>query len=209
MCTAVLIGWDSATPPPPPPPNWDSYTRALLVSKDRRHLFVTPWVGAKHCRGGWGSGGEGVETTENKIRAPLVYLDTQSDCHLRRYCTHCLHSYTPIPTYSVSQFSSAIQSQIVMIIWNFISILKGQCHEFFCFWFFSWISFPPAPVYPITTVSIFFAEIFASQGAPPVSTTPAAILPPVSAYFPSKPTPWKAPPLFPQKGNCHPLSLSI
>jgi hypothetical protein len=25
----------------PPPPHWDSYTRALLVSKDRRHLFVT------------------------------------------------------------------------------------------------------------------------------------------------------------------------
>jgi hypothetical protein len=30
---------------PPPPPFWDSYTRALLlVSKDRRHLFVAPWV---------------------------------------------------------------------------------------------------------------------------------------------------------------------
>ncbi len=26
----------------PIPPHWDSYTRALLVSKDRRHLFVTP-----------------------------------------------------------------------------------------------------------------------------------------------------------------------
>jgi hypothetical protein len=22
--------------------------------------------------------------------------------------------------------------------------LKGQCHEIFCFWFFSWVSFPPA-----------------------------------------------------------------
>jgi hypothetical protein len=28
--------------PPPILPHWDSYTRALLVSKDRRHLFVTP-----------------------------------------------------------------------------------------------------------------------------------------------------------------------
>jgi hypothetical protein len=37
MCTAGLIGWDSATP------HRDSYTRALLVSKDRRHLLVTPW----------------------------------------------------------------------------------------------------------------------------------------------------------------------
>ncbi len=34
--------------------------------------------------------------------------------------------------------------------------LKGQCHEFFCFWFFSRVSFPPAQEYPIKTVSIFF-----------------------------------------------------
>ncbi len=39
MCTAVLIGRDPATTPIPP--HLDSYTRALLVSKDRRHLFVT------------------------------------------------------------------------------------------------------------------------------------------------------------------------
>jgi hypothetical protein len=40
MCTAALIG--PATPPIPS--HWDSYPRALLVSKDRRHLFVTPVV---------------------------------------------------------------------------------------------------------------------------------------------------------------------
>ncbi len=33
--------------------------------------------------------------------------------------------------------------------------LKGQCHEIFCFWFFSWISFPLAPEYSIKTVSNF------------------------------------------------------
>jgi hypothetical protein len=27
--------------------------------------------------------------------------------------------------------------------------IKGQCPEIFCFWFFSWVSFPPAPEYPI------------------------------------------------------------
>ncbi len=32
----------------------------------------------------------------------------------------------------------------------------GQCHEIFCFWFFSWISFPPAPKYSIRNVSNFF-----------------------------------------------------
>ncbi len=45
--------------------------------------------------------------------------------------------------------------------------LKGQCHEIFRFRFFSSISFPPAPEYPIRTVSKFFekfAEIFPGQG---------------------------------------------
>jgi hypothetical protein len=39
MCTAVLIGRDPATPPYHL--IWARITRALLVSKDRRHLFVT------------------------------------------------------------------------------------------------------------------------------------------------------------------------
>jgi hypothetical protein len=34
-----IIVWDPATPPPP---HLGSYTKALLVSQDRRHLFVTP-----------------------------------------------------------------------------------------------------------------------------------------------------------------------
>ncbi len=34
--------------------------------------------------------------------------------------------------------------------------LKGQCHEIFNFWFFSWISFPQAPEYTIRVVSNFF-----------------------------------------------------
>jgi hypothetical protein len=54
--------------------------------------------------------------------------------------------------------------------------LKGQCHEIFCFWFFWWISFIPAPEYSIKTVRIFskIREIFAAQGLPPVSTTQVA-----------------------------------
>ncbi len=72
-------------------------------------------------------------------------------------------------------------------------LLKGECHEIFCFLFFSWISFPPAPDYHRFEFFRKFAEIFASQGAPPptgindtggklppLSTTPAANLPPVS-----------------------------
>ncbi len=36
------------------------------------------------------------------------------------------------------------------------SALKRQCHEIFCFWFFSWINLPPAPEYSIKTISNFF-----------------------------------------------------
>ncbi len=66
---------------------------------------------------------------------------------------------------------------------HYAADLKGQCHEIFCFWFFSWISFPLAPEYSIKTISNFFeklAEIFAIQGSPPVSMTPVANLPQVS-----------------------------
>ncbi len=34
--------------------------------------------------------------------------------------------------------------------------LKGQCHEIFDFWFFSWISFPQAPEYTIRVVTNVF-----------------------------------------------------
>jgi hypothetical protein len=36
-----------------------------------------------------------------------------------------------------------------------VQSLKGQCHEIFDFWFFSWISFPQAPEYTIRAVSNF------------------------------------------------------
>ncbi len=44
MYTAALIGWDPAIPPS----IWTRYTRALLVSKDRRHLLVTLWYNDKY-----------------------------------------------------------------------------------------------------------------------------------------------------------------
>jgi len=34
--------------------------------------------------------------------------------------------------------------------------LKGQCHEIFCFGFFSWITFPQAPENNIRVISNFF-----------------------------------------------------
>ncbi len=47
------------------------------------------------------------------------------------------------------------QSRYLLYV-NLFRTLKGQCHEIFCFWFFSWISFPQASDYTIRTVSNFF-----------------------------------------------------
>jgi hypothetical protein len=57
-----------------------------------------------------------------------------------------------------------------------ITFLKGQCHEIFQLQAFSWISFPQALKYPSSVIKFFlkFAEIFADQGAPPVSLTQVA-----------------------------------
>ena len=54
--------------------------------------------------------------------------------------------------------------------------LKGQCHEIFCFWFFHESVSPHPRVFHLDRFEFFrkFAEIFASQGIPPVSATPAA-----------------------------------
>jgi hypothetical protein len=54
--------------------------------------------------------------------------------------------------------------------------LKGQCHEIFCFWFFHESVSPSLRVFHLDRFKFFrkFAEIFASQGAPPVSATPVA-----------------------------------
>jgi hypothetical protein len=38
---------ETPQPPHPLPPHLGSYTRALLVSQNRRHLFATPW--GKQC----------------------------------------------------------------------------------------------------------------------------------------------------------------
>jgi hypothetical protein len=48
LCTAVLAETPHS-PPPPLPPHLGSYTRALLVRHDRRHLFVTSEVTIHWC----------------------------------------------------------------------------------------------------------------------------------------------------------------
>jgi hypothetical protein len=53
-------------------------------------------------------------------------------------------------------------------------MLKGECHEIFCASGYFHESVSPQPQSnPIGPFQIFFTEIFSSQGASPVSTTPA------------------------------------
>ncbi len=66
------------------------------------------------------------------------------------------------PTLSSSRWRRNLSSMEIC------SSLKGQCHEIFCFWSFSWVSFPPAPQYPIRTVSNFFEN---SRRCPQVKVT--------------------------------------
>jgi hypothetical protein len=57
------------------------------------------------------------------------------------------------------------------------NFFKGTVPQEFRLQVFIWISFPQAPDYTIRVVYNFFqkfVEIFAAQGAPPVSLTPAA-----------------------------------
>ncbi len=55
------------------------------------------------------------------------------------------------------------------------NILKGQCHKIFCFRLFHESSSPKPLKIILRSFQIFskFAVVFASQGAPPVSTTKA------------------------------------
>jgi hypothetical protein len=63
-------------------------------------------------------------------------------------------------------------------------VLKGTVSRDFLLLVFFMHQFPPIPiVFPLDRFKFFrkFAEIFASQGAPPVPTIPVANLPPESA----------------------------
>jgi hypothetical protein len=59
-------------------------------------------------------------------------------------------------------------------------VLKGQCHEIFCFWFFHESVSPKALSIPLGPFRIFSKIREDIRSLPPVSTTPVANLPPVS-----------------------------
>ncbi len=100
----------------------------------------------------------------------------------QKYCTYsiCQPEKAPQNYHCMTMCVSADCSwRSDMLAWHCYSVratvdqvsIKETVSRDFCFWFFSWISFLPAPEYPIRTVSNFFrkfAETFASQGASPV-----------------------------------------
>jgi hypothetical protein len=86
-------------------------------------------------------------------------------------------------------------------------LIKGTVSRDFLLLVFFMNQFPPYPrVFHSDRFEFFrkFAEIFASQGAPPVSTTPVANLPPVSTTPAAKLPPVSTPPV----ANLPPVSAT-
>jgi hypothetical protein len=84
--------------------------------------------------------------------AAAVYCDLCSkNCpqiyELVRYRTRTFHTvYSQLSVWGTEIRDLVYCSQL----------LKGQCHEMFCFWFFHESEYPPAPEYLIRTISNFF-----------------------------------------------------
>ncbi len=85
------------------------------------------------------------------------------------FISHCIPTPLINPTYLIlwSIYVSSIHVSLVFLFMRLsviffslsIKYLKGQCHEIFCFRFFSWISFPQAPDYTIRAVLNFFENL--------------------------------------------------
>jgi hypothetical protein len=77
----------------------------------------------------------------------------QFNCHLAQVSCHLAQvSFLLAP---VSCHLAQVNCRLAQLSCR-LAPLKGQCHEIFCFWFFSLISFPLAPEYSSKTVSNFF-----------------------------------------------------
>ncbi len=85
--TAQLYWLRPSNSYPPPPPHLGSYTRALLVSQDRRHLFVTP----SRRNGGILSLGS-VVIQQRRFRIGLLLLQGVKMSYqlLLRRCVECV-----------------------------------------------------------------------------------------------------------------------
>ncbi len=75
-------------------------------------------------------------------------------CRRSRELIHICRKCSSMTSYRVN--SLIVIKNVSSLLYFFPSFLKGQCHEIFDFWFFSWISFPQASEYTTTAISNFF-----------------------------------------------------
>ncbi len=73
----------------------------------------------------------------------------------QRANTVCVYALYTIYTYYSKYMYTNINNTLYSVQYRSI-LLKGQCHEIFCFRFFSWITFPQAPDNNIRIISNFF-----------------------------------------------------
>ncbi len=95
----------------PPQSHWDLYTRALLVSKDRRHLFLTPDINCPVSTWLQWRGGEGVRRRsykDTRAKASLTKCSVADPGSLYRIQGSCFFSH---PVCRIQDLGSPIQQQ--------------------------------------------------------------------------------------------------
>jgi hypothetical protein len=96
-----------------------------------------------------------IHTRHFSIDWRLKYADCCSNKQLQTHAKQeifvCISWNMILDRFETSQGVSLSQNSLCELV-----LLKRQCHEIFCFWFFSWIIFLQAPDYTIRVVSSFF-----------------------------------------------------
>ncbi len=72
------------------------------------------------------------------------------------FCWRTSYTASFRPAVTLQLLACLLLQEFLLFTLLLLVSLKGQCHEIFDFWFFSWISFPQAPEYTIRAVSNFF-----------------------------------------------------
>ncbi len=138
MLSAIQKRIQQAPPTPSPPPTW--------ACNRQWFPYTVPVYSSKS-----------IFTPAEKFEKKSIYKPIRTICHgSRNRNSSILHflNLTKYPGWK-NDFKN-LGKMVCLHNMCHIFHLKGQCHEIFCFWFFLWISFPPAPEYPISTVSNFF-----------------------------------------------------
>ncbi len=117
--------------PPPLPPHWGSNTRALLVSQDRRHLFVTPWLGQSPKilteKGKWSvcniAKFVAIFSSEKKTKKQRLHAGSRRICKL---CTGTTQFWVYFIFYNRALILITSTSLLTIIKYNFIGFFKAE-----------------------------------------------------------------------------------